>query len=176
MKVKSIILILLVAVMILFGIIFINPCKTTELELVDEIEVVEIEESTDEIIEPTVEVKPIEPPKPVEPSEPNEVTEESDTQHLGKFKLTAYCACVKCCGKWANSLTATGTVPTQGRTIAVDPKVIPYGTQVVINGNTYVAEDCGGAIKGNRIDIFFDNHSEALQFGVRHEDVYLARS
>ena len=179
MKARPIILTLLVVVIVLFGLIFINPCETTELELVDEIEVVEIEESTDEIIEPTVEVKPIEPPKPVtpvEPSEPNEVTEESDTQHLGKFKLTAYCACVKCCGKWANSLTATGTVPTQGRTIAVDPKVIPYGTQVVINGNTYVAEDCGGAIKGNRIDIFFDNHSEALQFGVRHEDVYLARS
>ncbi len=164
--------------MILFGITFINPCETTEVDLVDEIETVEIEEPIDdvEVIEPTVEVKPIEPLKQVEPPKPHEVTEESDTQHLGEFKLTAYCACEKCCGKWANSLTATGTIPAQGRTIAVDPKVIPYGTRVVINGHTYVAEDCGGAIKGNRIDIFFDNHAEALQFGVRYEDVYSSRS
>ena len=178
MKVKSIIVVLLLVVMILFGIIFINPCETTEVELIDEVETVEVEEPKDEVevIEPTVEVKPIEPLKQVEPPKHHEVTEESDTQHLGEFKLTAYCACEKCCGKWANSLTATGTVPTQGRTIAVDPKVIPYGTRVVINGHTYVAEDCGGVIKGNRIDIFFDNHAEALQFGVRHEDVYLTRS
>lgn len=78
--------------------------------------------------------------------------------------VTAYCACVKCCGK-ADGITATGTKATAGRTIAVDPHVIPYGTEVIINGNTYVAEDCGGAIKDNRIDIYFNTHQEALNFG-----------
>lgn len=77
---------------------------------------------------------------------------------------TAYCPCVKCCGK-SDGITATGTKATAGRTIAVDPSVIPYGTEVIINGNAYVAEDCGGAIKGNSIDIFFDTHEEALLFG-----------
>lgn len=77
---------------------------------------------------------------------------------------TAYCACEKCCGK-TDGITATGTKATAGRTIAVDPSVIPYGTEVIINGHTYVAEDCGGAIKGNSIDIYFDSHAEALEFG-----------
>ena len=79
---------------------------------------------------------------------------------------TAYCPCVKCCGK-TDGITATGTKATAGRTIAVDPSIIPFGTEVIINGNTYIAEDRGGVIKGNKVDIFFDTHEEALQFGRR---------
>lgn len=94
-----------------------------------------------------------------------------DLIDLGKYKLTAYCACVKCCGK-EDGITATGTVATQGRTIAVDPQKIPYGTEVLIDGHVYVAEDCGGAIKGNRIDVYFDSHTEALEFGVRYMELY----
>lgn len=94
--------------------------------------------------------------------------------NLGKFMLTAYCDCVKCCGK-TDGITSTGTKAKQGRTIAVDPKVIPYGTKVIINGKTYVAEDCGGAIKDNHIDVFFNTHDEALEFGVKYENVYVKR-
>ena len=83
------------------------------------------------------------------------------------FKVTAYCPCVKCCGK-TDGITATGTLATAGRTIAVDPTVIPYGSEVILNGHTYIAEDCGGAIKGNKIDMFFDTHEEALQWGVQY--------
>ena len=92
---------------------------------------------------------------------------------LGRFKLTAYCNCSKCCGKWAGGPTASGVMPKAGRTIAVDPKVIPLGSKVKINGHTYVAEDTGGAIKGNRIDVYHSSHSAALDFGVHHADVYL---
>ena len=92
---------------------------------------------------------------------------------LGRFKLTAYCNCSKCCGKWAGGPTASGVMPKAGRTIAVDPKVIPLGSKVKINGHTYVAEDTGGAIKGNRIDVYHSSHSAALDFGVQHADVYL---
>lgn len=100
----------------------------------------------------------------------------ADEKHinLGKFMLTAYCDCVKCCGK-TDGITSTGTKAKQGRTIAVDPKVIPYGTKVIINGKTYVAEDCGGAIKDNHIDVFFNTHDEALEFGVKCENVYIVR-
>lgn len=96
---------------------------------------------------------------------------------LGEFKLTAYCACKKCCGKdesdpWYG-ITASGTRATAGRTIAVDRNVIPLGTEVVINGRTYIAEDVGGAIKENRIDIYFDTHEEALEFGVQYATVYI---
>lgn len=83
---------------------------------------------------------------------------------------TAYCSCKKCCGK-NDGITATGTKATEGRTIAVDPRVIPYGTEVIIDGHTYIAEDCGGAVKGKAIDIYFDSHEEALNFGRRSVDV-----
>lgn len=106
--------------------------------------------------------------------EPEEV-ELPEYYNLGEFKLTAYCACAKCCGK-SDGITATGTHAKAGRTIAVDPDVIPYGSEVVIefkNGtsHTYIAEDCGGAISDNRIDIYFDSHEEALKFGVQKADV-----
>lgn len=95
----------------------------------------------------------------------------SQTVDLGEFKITAYCPCTKCCGQWAKGITSTGVTAQANRTIAVDPKVIPYGTTVLIDGNEYIAEDCGGAIKGKRIDIYFDTHQEALQWGVKHKEV-----
>lgn len=97
-------------------------------------------------------------------------TEETTVQQgqPKKMEVTAraYCACVECCGK-TDGITATGTQATAGRTIAVDPAVIPYGARVVINGHTYIAEDCGGAVNDNAIDIFFNTHAEALEFGVQ---------
>ncbi len=76
-------------------------------------------------------------------------------------------------------LTATGTTARVGA-IAVDPDVIPYGTRMFIVSSdgsiTYgvaTAEDCGGSIQGNRIDLFFDTYDECIQFGVRDCDVYL---
>lgn len=113
----------------------------------------------------TERVKYIEVPAPTP-----ELTEIS----LGMFETTAYCPCVKCCGK-SDGITATGTKATARRTIAVDPNIIPYGTEVIIDGNTYVAEDCGGAIKGNKIDIYFDSHQTALQYGRRNVEVFIQR-
>jgi 3D (Asp-Asp-Asp) domain-containing protein len=92
-------------------------------------------------------------------------------EYLGRYKLTAYCPCEKCCGTNTGK-TATGTMATQGRTIGVNPKDIPYGTVVEIDGREYIAEDTGGAIGNNHIDIFFDNHADALDFGVQYADVY----
>lgn len=91
---------------------------------------------------------------------------------LGAFRVTAYCPCADCCGK-CDGITATGTQATQGRTIAVDPDVIPYGTTVYMDGVPYVAEDCGGAIKEKRIDLFFDDHADALEFGVQEKELYI---
>lgn len=94
--------------------------------------------------------------------------------YLGTFKLTFYCNCSICCGEWAGGATASGTYPTAGRTIAVDPDVIPLGSQVIINGHTYVAEDTGSSIVGNRIDVYMDSHEAALDAGVQYAEVYLA--
>ena len=87
----------------------------------------------------------------------------------GRYKVTAYCACVKCCGK-TNGITASGTRATANRTIAA-PSTFAFGTQVVINGQTYTVEDRGGAIQGNRIDVYMNSHSEALAWGVRYLNV-----
>ena len=98
---------------------------------------------------------------------------------LGSFKLTAYCSCSICCGKWANNRPngvvygAIGEELKEGYSIAVDPTVIAYRTEVIINGHTNKAQDCGGAIKGNRIDVYFENHNDALDFGVQYAEVYI---
>ena len=115
-----------------------------------------------------------------------ETDKEGDAQavrpvSLGEFKLTAYCPCEKCCGKWAyerpNGVVygSIGEELKEDYSIAVDPSVIPYRTEVVINGNMYKAQDCGGAIKGNRIDVFFEDHNDALEFGVQYAEVFVKK-
>lgn len=98
-----------------------------------------------------------------EPKE--EVKESSNLVSLGKFKLTAYCPCSKCCGK-SDGITASGTKATQGRTVACNS--LPIGTKIRINGHDYIVEDRGTS----HIDIFFSSHSEALNFGVRYAEVF----
>ncbi|WP_254871087.1 3D domain-containing protein [Bacillus sp. Marseille-Q1617] len=80
---------------------------------------------------------------------------------------TAYTAyCEGCIG-----ITKTGVdliANPDARVIAVDPDVIPLGSKVYIEGYGYArAEDTGGAIKGNRIDIYMEHEEDALQYGVR---------
>lgn len=106
----------------------------------------------------------------IEPQSINSEQTDKVTSHIKKFRVTAYCACRKCCGQWSDGYTATMTKATQGRTIAVDPNVISLGSTVIINGYSYIAEDTGSAIKGDRIDIYFDNHQEAFEFGVQYLD------
>lgn len=101
-------------------------------------------------------------------------TNEMYGQNLGNFQITYYCSCEICCNK-ADGITATGTPVVEGQTIAVDPKVIPYGTKVIIGGHVFTAEDCGGAIKGNHIDIYVNSHAEATALGVTNADVFLVK-
>ncbi len=99
---------------------------------------------------------------------------------LGVFNVSAYDACVECTGKNPGDpgygITASGAVATANHTIAVDPNVIPLGTHVIINGQEYVAEDTGGAIQGNCIDIYYEDHNEALKFGRKNIEVFAAGS
>lgn len=85
----------------------------------------------------------------------------------GDFRIYHYCPCEYCCGKKPGDpdygLTATGTVATAGRTIAVDPDVIPLGSEVLINGVIYIAEDTG--VQGKTIDLFVDDHAQAAAMG-----------
>lgn len=153
---------------VLLGIAIIIACETQEVEGVPP------EVNTEGLC--YYEAVPIEykEKRLTEPSEALvEQTEEPEAElvHLGKFTITHYCACSICCGK-SDGITATGTYVEEGRTIAVDPRIIPYGTEVIIDGETYTAEDCGG-FSGYHIDIYVADHDRALQFGVKTADVYM---
>jgi 3D (Asp-Asp-Asp) domain-containing protein len=113
-----------------------------------------------------------------------ELPQTSNLRSIGAFKLTAYCPCVKCCGVWSAEhptkrgsdyvqKTYSGTVPTAGRTIAVDKTVIPLGSTVIIEGHEYIAEDIGDAVKGNVVDVFFNEHKDALDFGVQSQEIFI---
>ena len=96
-----------------------------------------------------------------------ETSSSSSGTYLGNFKLTAYCDCAQCCGVAGNA-TASGVYPTSGHTVAMGG--VPFGTQLLINGVVYTVEDRGTPY--GHVDIFFDSHSEALNFGLQYADVY----
>ena len=101
-------------------------------------------------------------------------TTSGEWKSLGMFKVTHYC-CEQyphICNAGPPYKTATGTTPHVGG-CAVDPKQIPLGSYVKINGQVYHAEDTGGAIKGNRIDLVVETHSEALNKGTYQAEVFL---
>lgn len=112
-----------------------------------------------------------------------QIVTESEPTHSAEsewqtFTATAYCSCEKCCGKYAKNrpngivYTASGEIAEEGVTIAADWEVLPPGTEVEIDGiGTKIVHDKGSAIKGNRIDIYFESHQKALDFGV--QDVQL---
>lgn len=147
------------------------------------------EPSTEEIIDNTCqlliypEVKEEQEIIQLDVAEPEE-PQKPKMKSLGEFVLTAYCSCEKCCGKWALNRPldengeqivygASGARLIEGISVAVDPDVIPYGTELYINGNLYIAHDCGGAIKGNRIDVYFATHEEAWNFGKQTAEVFI---
>lgn len=98
------------------------------------------------------------------------VTATESGEYIGTFTITAYCGCSKC-GTGSNR-TASGTTPAEGRTIAADTSILPFGTQVEIGGVVYTVEDSGSGVRGNHIDIFFATHARALAFGRKTMKVY----
>ena len=89
---------------------------------------------------------------------------------------SAYCPCTKCCDNWGTIPVSSGKRKTaSGHTIKIGDKFVaaprkyPFGTEMMIpgynNGRIVKVEDVGGAIKGNKLDLYFDKHTEALQFG-----------
>jgi len=102
---------------------------------------------------------------------PRQIKENTISQ--GKvYRVTAYCPCEKCCGKFADGITASGHKIQPGDKFAAAGPDIPFGTMLIIpgyNNNEPVPTlDRGGAIIGQRIDVFFDTHDEALEWGARY--------
>lgn len=97
-----------------------------------------------------------------------------ETYGYMQFTATAYCKCRECNGRWGTDKpdgqaeSATGAKLSEGVSIAADFSVLPPFTQVEISSmGIYTVHDCGSAIKGNRIDIYFENHEDAQAFGVQ---------
>jgi len=107
-------------------------------------------------------------------SEPDESsaggTEDPVLTYLGEWTTTGYCSCEICCGEWATGCTASGVLATSNHTVACG--ILPFGTQIVIDGVIYTVEDTG--VDGEWVDIFFDTHDEALAYGMQTKSIWRA--
>jgi 3D (Asp-Asp-Asp) domain-containing protein len=84
-------------------------------------------------------------------------------------KVTAFCPCEKCCGKWADGYTACGHKIIAGDKFCAAPKDMPFGTMLDIPGYGIVPVlDRGGSITEGRLDVYFDEHQAALNWGVKY--------
>lgn len=105
--------------------------------------------------------------------------EQSGEWQTVKMRVTAYCPCRKCCGKYSDGITACGHKIRPGDALVAADKKYPFGTEILIPGYNDAEPvkvlDRGGVIRGNRLDVFFHRHEEALNWGVRHLDVKVRR-
>lgn len=112
-------------------------------------------------------------------SEEEDSSEESEPEweRLGEFRVTAYCGGECCCGAWADEdcTTASGKKAVEGVTVAADTSVLPFGTVIRIGDEEYTVQDTGSAVQGNTIDIYFDDHQDALEHGVKYQTVEVKR-
>jgi 3D (Asp-Asp-Asp) domain-containing protein len=117
-------------------------------------------------------------------SEDSESNAESNTEQPEEWesiemRVTAYCPCPICCGEYADGITACGHEIQPGDTFVAADKRFPFGTEMLIpgysNSKPVKVLDRGGAIKGNRLDVFFATHQEALEWGVQYLTVNVRR-
>ncbi|MHC5164498.1 MAG: 3D domain-containing protein [Planctomycetota bacterium] len=109
-----------------------------------------------------------------------EVSEKSQVKEGWKrlrMRVTGYCPCSKCCGDFSDGITANNHRIQPGDVFVAADKLYPFGTKMVIEGynssQAVKVMDRGGAIKGNRLDLFFHTHQQALEWGVQHLDVLI---
>lgn len=164
----------------------IQPVYVTEIsEPVDVIEaIVEIPEISVEVEAPEEPEIPAEEdvaiPEPDEDQKIEAALKEKGTR-LDDVTITHYCICKKCCGKDpdhpAYGITASGAKAQPNVTVAVDPKVIPLGSDVLVDYgdgeiHSYIAQDTGGAVDGYHLDLCVSDHQTAINLGVKNATVW----
>ena len=185
MRARPIILGLLLAVIILFGIILINPCTTDEPVKLDDVEQVEVVEPVEEVevTEPVKSEPSVTTPPKTETTTPIVTTPTTSTATTGEkitWRVTAYCACSKCCGKWANNRPTDENgdpIVIGAAGVQLIPNVscgaakLPFGTQVQLDGyGTVTVHDRGAKWLVDKygeyyIDIYMSDHTKASAFG-----------
>lgn len=132
---------------------------------------------------PVVEPLPLTPPEDGEPPQAIEVKMASQAEavpeerweSLGTFKISHYCACRTCSGKWGHQ-TSSGATCQEGVTVAVDPRYFPEGAVIRIDGyGERIVQDTGGGIRGRHIDVFYESHQECLDRGIAYREVFVRR-
>lgn len=102
-----------------------------------------------------------------------EALKQNQVAYIGKYKITYYCACKQCCGK-DDGITASGVKVQEGITVAADTSILPFGTKIYIKGIGWrTVQDRGGAIKGNRLDIYIPSHNDPMPYNVQNLDVWV---
>ena len=133
----------------------------------------------------TIQLSGLNPAAPVELPQQLAVDEETALEHEQQWKtvrmrVTAYCACRRCCGRHANGRTANNHRIRWGDTFVAADKALSFGTELLVPGynqeKPVKVMDRGGAIKGNRLDVFFNSHKRAKKWGVRFLDVKVKKS
>jgi 3D (Asp-Asp-Asp) domain-containing protein len=108
--------------------------------------------------------------------------QEPTKEYIGKFTVTAYCPCEKCCGQWSNILnpiTASGAPAVEGITVGADWSIIPKGTVIEIEGlGERIVQDKPAKwivdkYDGKILDLYFSSHEEALKFGKQELEVWV---
>ncbi|MHC5158002.1 MAG: 3D domain-containing protein [Planctomycetota bacterium] len=98
-----------------------------------------------------------------------------DSWRVVRMRVTAYCPCSKCCGAYSDGITACNHHIQNGDRFVAADKRYPFGTEMIIPGynqsNPVQVKDRGGAIKNDKLDVFFNTHEEALVWGVQYLDV-----
>ena len=109
-----------------------------------------------------------------------EQPEQTEEWESVEMRVTAYCPCPQCCGEYSDGITACGHEIQPGDAFVAADKRFPFGTEMLIpgysTGQPVKVLDRGGAIKGNRLDVFFATHEEALEWGVKYLKVNVRKN
>ena len=119
-------------------------------------------------------------PETASPDSSPTIAEPSGQWETVTMRVTAYCACKRCCGKFADGKTANGHEIQHNDAFVAADKMYPFGTEVIVpgynNDQPVTVLDRGRVIRGNRLDVFFDSHKTAREWGVKYLEVKLRKS